>query len=156
MLNRLQITALLALLLLLQACSQTEISSEARLKQIVEQAISAAESRSHDDLMEWVSRDFRGRQGIDRKRVSRLIRVYLFRHKNIHLFSKLDSIEFSSETDAIIRLHVAMAGSAISDSSVLASLRARIYRFELEMVNDGNEWMVKQANWWPAGISDME
>lgn len=155
MLNRLWITALLALMLL-QACSPTEISSEAQLKQFVEQAVSAGEARSHDDLIAWVSNDFQGKQGIDRNQVSRLIRVYLFRHKNIHLFSKIDSIEFSSETDAIIRLHVAMAGSAISDSSVLASLRARIYRFELEMVKVGNEWKVRQADWWPAGMVDME
>jgi hypothetical protein len=76
------------------------------------------------------------------------------RHKNIHLFTRIDEIELLTENEAIVRLHVAMAGRVISDVDALSALRAQIYRFELQLARQG-DWLLRQAAWTPASIGDI-
>ena len=81
--------------------------------------------------------------------------LYFFRHKNIFLFSKIDAIEFVAENEALVTLHVDMAGGVISDASVLSSLRAQVYKFELELIRR-DKWLLRRASWQPASLDDME
>jgi len=53
-----------------------------------------------------------------------------------------------------VRLHVAMAGTVISDVNALSSLSARVYRFELQLVKQ-EEWLLRYASWAPASIGDL-
>jgi hypothetical protein len=48
-----------------------------------------------------------------------------------------------------------MAGQVISDPGLLASLRARLYRFDLQLVRQEN-WLLKQAGWQPAGLDELK
>jgi hypothetical protein len=84
-----------------------------------------------------------------------LLRAYFFRHKSLHLFVRTDSIEMLSANQASVSLHVAMAGTVISDVSALTSLSARIYRFELQLVKQG-DWLLRHASWEPASIGVFE
>jgi hypothetical protein len=59
------------------------------------------------------------------------------------------------DKQALVRLHVAMAGSVISDIDAISSLRARLYRFELRLVRE-DEWLLQHASWQPASIVDLE
>jgi hypothetical protein len=47
-----------------------------------------------------------------------------------------------------------MAGTAISDVNALASLRAQVYSFELQLVKQG-DWLLRHAIWGPADMSDF-
>lgn len=146
----------LAITLALGACSDPVVSNETALRQLVATATEAAEERSHDRLLEIVDEQFLAKKGLDKKQLSRLIRGYLFRHKSIFLFSKIQALEFPADDQALLSIHVAMTGSKISDLSTLANLRARIYRMDLEFVKRDSDWLLIYADWQPAGMSDIE
>ena len=144
----------LALAAMLQACSG-EDSPEQALRALIDSAEDAAERRSAGDLLELIHDDYRDRKGYDKKQVAGLLRAYFFQNRNIHLLTRIDAIEWLGDEQAVVRLHVAMAGSAISDIDALASLRARIYRFEVNLVRNG-EWQIQQASWEAASLLDLQ
>ncbi|MCP4188412.1 MAG: hypothetical protein GY763_12490 [Gammaproteobacteria bacterium] len=155
MTKRSLIYLLTVLMMTLQACSDSEMSPEDEIRQYIESGVEAAEARSASDLADLIHSSYRDPRGYGRTQIEKLAKLYFFRHRNIHLFTKINEIDFLSPGEAQVTLHVAMAGNVISDASVLASLRARIYRFELLLVKD-ETWLLQQAQWQPAGVGDME
>ena len=151
----LRLLVVLALGAALQACSGGAESREEAVRALVESAADAAERRSADDLVELIHDDYRDHEGYNKNQVGGLLRAYFFRNRNIHLFTRIDEIEWLGDERASVNMHVAMAGSAISDLDSLASLRARIYRFRLELVKQG-VWQVQHASWEPASLLDMQ
>ena len=150
-----RLLCLLASMTLLLACSGASDSPETQIRRLIERGVEAAENRSTDDLTELLHPQYVDQQGNNQQRVATLLRAYFIRHRNIHLFTRLADIEFPAADRAVVTMHVAMAGSRIADMSVLASLRAQIYRFELHLVKYG-EWRVRQASWQRASLSDLE
>jgi hypothetical protein len=149
-----RIILLCLILLLIQACSD-ERSPEDQIRRFIDSGVQAAEARSVDDLSDLVHDNFVDRQGHNGMQLARLLRAYFFRHKNIHLFSRIDNIEILSANQASVSLYVAMASTVISDVNALSSLSARIYRFELQLVKQG-DWLLRQASWEPANIGAFE
>jgi len=141
-------------LVLVQACSD-DSSPEDQIREWIDSAVQAGEQRSPDNLGELMHADFIDQHGNNRKQLAKLLRVYFFRHKNIHLFTRVDSIEMLSANQASVSLHVAMAGTVISDVNALSSLSARIYRFELQLVKQ-DDWLLRHASWQPASIGAFE
>jgi hypothetical protein len=147
-------TALLTLILLLvQACSDED--SAEQIRHLIDSAVQAAEDRSVDGLGDLMHSDFIDQKGNNRLQLAKLLRLYFFRHKNIHLFTRIDSIEMLSDNQASVSLLVAMAGTVISDVNALSSLRARIYRFELQLIKQ-DDWLLRHASWEPANIGAFE
>ena len=142
------------ILLLIQACSD-DSSPEDQIRRFIDSGVQAAEARSADDLSEHLHANFIDQQGHNDKQLARLLRAYFFRHKNIHLFSRIDNIEMLSANQASVSLYVAMASSVISDVSALSSLSARIYRFELQLIKQ-DDWLLRHASWEPASIGALE
>lgn len=154
MIKKVTVIAILCSLILLQACSGSAISREEEIKQYIESGVKAAENRDTGDLAELIDESYADDKGLNKKQMIKLARLYFFRHKNIHLFTKIDSIEFPAENQALVSLHVAMAGSVISDTSLLAGLRAKIYKFELELIKQ-DKWLLHWASWQAASLGDM-
>ena len=142
------------MLLLIPACSD-DGSPEDQIRRFIDIGVQAAEARSVDDLSELLHGNFIDQQGHNDKQLARLLRAYFFRHKNIHLFSRIDNIEMLSANQASVSLYVAMASSVISDVSALSSLSARIYRFELQLIKQ-DDWLLRHASWEPASIGAFE
>ena len=140
--------------MLIQSCSDNSASPEAEIRAYIQSGVEAAESRSSDALAELMHDNYTDHKGYNKKQLVGLLRAYFFRHKNIHLLTKIDEIELLTEREATVRLHVAMAGSVIADVDALSALRARIYRFELQLIKQ-DEWMLMQADWGPANIGDF-
>jgi len=145
----------IAVLLLLGACSDDEISPEEEIRQFIERGVEAAERRSVDDLGDLTHPDYRDQKGYNREQLGKLLQVYFLRHRDIHLFTRIDSIQLLADNHAEVKLHVAMAGSVISDITALRGLRAQIYRFELQLVKR-DEWLLQHAKWAPASLSDLQ
>jgi hypothetical protein len=154
MIKKIPVLGVVCIAFFLQACSGSAISKEDEIKQYLETGVKAAENRSSSDLAELIDDNYLDRKGLNKKELTKLARLYFFRHKNIYLFTKLDGIEFLAENEALVTLHVAMAGSVISDISVLSSLRAKIYKFELELIKR-DEWLLREAKWQAASLGDM-
>ena len=142
-------------ILLLIACSDEKLSREEEIKQYIETGVEAAENRSTDDLAELIDEKYLDDKGLSKVQLTKLARLYFFRHKSIYLFTKIDEIEFLAENEAFVTLHVAMAGNAISDVTALAGLRAEIVKFELELIKR-DEWLLRRASWQHANLGDFE
>ena len=151
----LRVLLLLPALLLLSACSGDEESPEEQIRRFIDAGVEAAESRSVDGITELLHRDFIDEKGNNRVQAGKLLRLYFIRHKNIHLFTRIDEIEMLTENQASVSLYVAMAGTAIADVDALASLRARVYRFELQLLKQ-DEWRLRHAKWEPANLGAFE
>ena len=154
MIKKVTVIVILCGIVLLQACSEPEISREEEIKLYIESGVTAAENRNTGDLAELIDDSYVDDKNLNKKQLIKLARLYFFRHKNIHLFTKIDSIEFPTENQALVSLHVAMAGSVISDASLLSSLRAKIYKFDLELIKQ-DKWLLQWASWQAASLGDM-
>ena len=140
---------------LLLACSGGPDSPEDEIRNFIASAVEAAEQRSSDDLSEMIHDSYLDQSGYNKKRIEGMLRLYFLRHKNIHLFTRIGEIELLGDNQATARLHVAMAGSVISDIDAVSALRARIYGFELRLVKQ-DEWLLQHASWKPASLVDLE
>ena len=140
---------------LLLACSGGTKSPEDEIRNFIASAVEAAERRSSADLSEMIHDSYLDQAGYNKKQVAGLLHVYFLRHKNIHLFTRIGEIELLGDNQATARLHVAMAGSVISDIDAVSALRARIYGFELRLVKQ-DEWLLQHASWKPARLVDLE
>jgi hypothetical protein len=147
---------LLLSVLLLQACSGDSDSPEVQIQRFIDSAVQAGEARSADRIGDLLHRDFIDQQGNNGKQIGRLLRAYFFRHQNIHLFTRIDDIEILADNQASVSLHVAMAGTVISDITALASLQARVYRFELQMVREDDDWLLRHASWESANLGAFD
>lgn len=140
---------------LLLGCSGGTNSPEDEIRNFIVGAVEAAERRSSADLTQMIHDSYLDQRGYNKQQVRSLLRVYFLRHKNIHLFTRIGEIELLGDNQATARLHVAMAGSVISDIDAVSALRARIYGFELRLVKQ-DEWLLQHASWKPASLVDLE
>lgn len=140
---------------LLLGCSGGTNSPEDEIRNFIAGAVEAAERRSSADLTQMIHDSYLDQRGYNKQQVRSLLRVYFLRHKNIHLFTRIGEIELLGDNQATARLHVAMAGSVISDIDAISALRARIYGFELRLVKQ-DEWLLQHASWKPASLVDLE
>ncbi len=143
------------LLIVLAACTDQSQSPEDQVRQYIDRGIVAAEARNAGDLADMIDEHYRDRNGLDKRQLTQMLRFYFLRNKNIHLFKKIRQISFPSSQEADVTLYVAMAGSAISNASLLSSLRARIYRFELALIKPADEWLLQSARWQHASVTDI-
>jgi hypothetical protein len=141
--------------LLLAACSSEPKTPEDEIRQFIDRAITAAEDRNSGDLMEMIAENYSDQKKYDKGRLSSVVRALFFRHKNIFLFKRISDIHISGTNSATVEVFVAMTGQRLSDITQLASFRARIYRFNLELIKD-SEWQVLTASWAPAKATDLQ
>jgi len=152
--NKLISSFLIFIFICLTSCSGDKTSPEDEIKQYIESGKLAAENRSHSELADLIDKQYRDHKGLDKKQLKNMARGYFFTHENIHLLTKIESIDFQNENNAFVVLHVAMAGNTIKDLNAITRLRARVYRFELQLIKD-DTWLLQQAKWKSADIADM-
>ena len=140
---------------LLQACSQDTSSPEDEIRQFVDAGVEAAEARSIGGLEALIHPDYLDQKGYNKKQLARLMRGLFFRHKQVFLFTRIEEIRLISETEAIVNLKVAMAGSEISGIEALTNLRAQLYAFELHLFKT-DAWLLHHAKWSRASIAEFE
>ena len=136
------------------AYSDEKTSPEDEIRLYIKDVSAAAEERSHRDVADLIDESYADQRDLKKKQLIKMLRAYFFTHKNIHLFTQIESIVLQSERQAFVTLHVAMTGSIIKDISALNGLRAQVYRFELLLIKD-KRWLLKQAKWQQAGIKDL-
>lgn len=144
--KKLRFLVFLSISCVLNACSENEISREDEIRLYIEKGVEAAEDRSAGDVADLIHDSYNDEQKLDKTQIKKILRLYFFRHKNIFLFTKIRDIKFPSENEASVTLHVAMAGSVISDASMLSSVRARMYKFDLQLIKS-EQWLLQKARW---------
>ncbi len=136
-------------------CSDESMSPDEEIRQFVKSGVAAAENRSLGDLLELIDNGYLDQNGYKKKQMTGLLRIYFARHSNIHLFTRVIRVELLGKNQAEVQLHVAMAGSVISDVDALSALHAQFYRFNLQLVKQ-EKWLLRSASWAPASIDVFE
>ena len=146
--------SILCLLFFVYGCADSEITAEDQIRQYIESGKLAAENRDHDDLSDLIHDQYHDQKNFNKNRLIKMLRAYFFTHKNIHLFIKIDEIILQEKNKAFVTMYVAMAGNVILDTSALTSLRAQIYKFDLQLVKN-EKWLLEQAQWQRSAIKNM-
>jgi len=70
------------------------------------------------------------------------------RHRGVHLFTVIKTIDLMAQQDsADAVVYVAMTGVPVESMQALVSLKADLYRFDLELVEENGQWLVLSARW---------
>ena len=150
----LKVVCFLSLSLFLFACSGDEINDEDQVRRYIDTAKTATEERSYDDIAVLLHSGYSDHKRRNKTTLLNLVRQYFFMHDNIHLLTRIDEMVFHSENKVKVIVYVAMAGNVISDASVLSSLRAKVYRFELQLIKQ-DEWLLQLADWQRSSVKEM-
>jgi hypothetical protein len=146
--KRLWRAAGLALWLTLTACGEDPVPAEERVRALIglmEDSVEAGSIRQAADLLHSRYTDPRHN---GRAAAMRTLFGVTRRHRDIHLFTLVRSIELSPRQDAATAVvFVAMTGVAVDSLEALISLKADLYRFELGLVEEDGEWRILSSRW---------
>lgn len=120
---------------------------EEQLQQWVSAGAQAAESKERSDFLDLISPAYTDSRGFERDDIGNILGVYFLRQHSIKLLTKIDRIQLYGDTAAEIELTVGMAGR---NDSVLG-ISADAYRFQLELEQDGDDWLLISARWGELG-----
>ena len=75
-----------------------------------------------------------------------MLRGYFLAHQNIEIVSRIDEIRSEEPTPRTPSCTRAWSGQRAGES-LLAGIEGELYRFELELIDDGREWRMIGAKW---------
>ena len=138
------------------ACGGAEDTPEAAVRRTLAAIEAAAGEKDAGAIAEHVSADYADPQGNDRDAVRRIAAFHLLRNQSVHTLVRVREVVIAeggrAEADAL----VAMAGTAIPDADVLATVRADLYRFGVSLrEEEPGVWSVTSATWRPAALEDF-
>lgn len=143
-----RLVAVLIIPLLFAACGGEEDTPEAQVRRYLAEAEATVEARKITAIQGLISERYADSAKRTRQDLLRLIGGYFFRHKSIHLLSRIERLEISEEGRAEVVLYVAMAGSPIEGIEQLTAIRADLHRFELLLGQDNaGVWQLLSAGW---------
>lgn len=138
---------LVLICMLLNGCGGPGDSPEDQLRRWLADAQTAVETENRDALMDMLSKNYADARGNDKSAIDQVLRLYFLRQDSVVLISNVEDIVISGETAAIVKLTAGMAGS----NDAVLGFTADAYRFELELENDDDEWLLIAARWGELG-----
>ena len=138
-----------ALLSMLAACSR-EPSAEERIREVIAAAEAAAEARDLSDTMQLVSDRYSDVRGQDKAAIRDLMRGYFLINQSIHLLLRVEEIQFPANDMARARVTVGMLGRQDAGGDDW-SLAADVYEFDIQLLNEDDDWRLISAEWVRAG-----
>jgi len=150
--KKLSIIKLLSVsLLTLTACSQDTNSPEQQIQNTISAMEAAVEQRSLDSVKELVSSEYKDEWSGSRRAALRSLMFYFQGHQSIHLLTRTSDIQIADDgKSARAIVYVGMAGKPVEKSEYLIDMNADLYRFDVDLITDGDEWRVISAHWQPA------
>lgn len=140
---------------LLTACPRERPAPEAQVRALIQEAVAAAEQKRLGTLRDMISERFRDDQGQDKRAVENLLRLQFLRNESLHLFARIASVTLAQPDRAQAIVLVAMAGVPIASVQDLATLRADLHRFEIDIALESKEWRVQRAAWRRAEVGEF-
>lgn len=154
-LNRWHSVSSIALSLWLSACSTPTSDPEQQVRALIQQAETAAEQRQTAALKAMVADQYRDRRGWGPRQLAALLHTVLARHRQINLFTVIQTVDVIEPTQARAEILVAMAGQKINNAQELSGLRAKLWHFQVWFKQDDEVWRVVRADWRPAGLGEF-
>jgi hypothetical protein len=138
--------AALSVLLGLGAAGCGAGDPEAEIRALLAAAEEAAEARDVGFFADLIGESYRDARGHDRDELLRTIRGYFIANQRIEVVSRIDDVTLEGADAARAVVHAGMLGRR-AGASLLEGVDADLYRFELELVNDGGDWRIIGAKW---------
>jgi len=132
---------------LLAACGASD--PEAEVRALLTAAEQAAEARDTGFFRAVIATAYRDAAGRDREQAVNLVRGLFVANQKVEIVSRVDSIELEGTDAARAVVHAGLVGQR-AGARMLGGLEADLYRFELELVNDGGDWQIIGARITPA------
>lgn len=154
---RLRVLTLMLLVLahaVLAACEKRERPEES-IRALIGDAERAVEKKAISEVRNYLSPRYRDDEGRDRRTIERILRLYVFGHESIHLFTRIESVTLQAPDAAKAVVYVAMAGRPITSADDVSGFRANLHRFELALADEGGEWRVVRVAWRRAEPTDF-
>ena len=118
---------------------------EAEIRALLTAAEEAAEARDVGFFGNALGAAYRDRRGQDRDEVVRTLRGYFIANQRIEIVSRVDEIVLEGADAARAVVHAGMVGKR-AGSTLIDGVEADLYRFELELVNNGRDWQIIGAD----------
>ena len=131
----------------LAACGNPPTPPEEAVRAWVADGQQAAEEKDRRALVKMISPAYADARGNSRDEIENLFRLYFFRQNNIALLTRIESLRIIGDSAAEIELSVGIAGT---NDGVLG-FSADAYRFEMELVRDGDDWLLISGRWGEVG-----
>jgi hypothetical protein len=119
---------------------------EAEIRALLAVAEQAAEERDAGAFGDAVGAAYHDTRGNDRERLLRSIRGYFIANQRIEIVSRVDEIVLEGTDAARAVVHAGLVGQR-SGAALIDGIEADLYRFELELVNDGGDWRIIGADY---------
>jgi hypothetical protein len=133
----------LALAVLTAGCGVSD--PEAEIRAFLAAAEDAAEARDVGFFGDAIGDNYRDARGHDREEILRMLRGFFIANQRIEIVSRIDEVVIEGGDAARAVVHAGMVGRR-TDAPLIDGLDADLYRFELELVNDGGNWQVIGAD----------
>ena len=139
---------------ILISCSK-EDSPEKQIENFVNKGTYIAEQRDLVGIRDLVSKHYKDEKQRDHRTIVQIATAYIWRYKNIHIYTKIKNLHFPDSMKAELQLYVAMANLPILTAESLRDLKTRLYRFDLELAEEEGDWRIIKVSWWPATHEDF-
>lgn len=147
---------LVILLAALSACSGDPANPEQQIQDMISAGEEAVEARSIMAVLDFIADDYQDNHGRQKKDIKQLVVGYILRNKSIHLLSRVQGVALDEDdTRADVILYVGMAGVPVASTDQLAFTRADLYRFDLSLVLEEDDWRVVDGSWHQARLEDF-
>ena len=145
------------LIALALACSSPSDTPQDRVRAVLAALEAGAQARDAGAMKEHVSETYADPQGNDKRAIAGLVSFHLLRNRSVYLLTRVGDVTLAEPGRARVEVLVAMAGTPIPTAAELAGVRADLYRFDLELREEGDrEWRVAAAEWRPATLADFQ
>ena len=141
-------------LALLAGCSGGD-DPEQRVRAFIDRVAASAEARVWSDFDTYLAEDFSNDRGLTRREALAVVTRYILAHRSVHVFQRVRQIEVRDPRHARAVILAALAGSPVDGPDDLARLDADIYRFEIELADEGDGFRVTSAAWQPVGLEAL-
>jgi hypothetical protein len=125
-------------------CGATD--PELEIRALLASAEEAAEARDAGFFGDLLGTSYRDARGNDRDEALRMIRGYFIANQRVEIVSRVDEVRLEGADAARAIVHAGMAGQR-AGGGLITGVDADLYRFELELVNDGGDWRIIGATW---------
>lgn len=147
--RNMKILIILLLVISLNGCNNSDLSSpEERVRAVLQAIELAAEERSLSKLMENISESYSDHKGHSKDDIRRLVQLHYIRNQNIHILSTVQSLSIEGNT-ATVELSTIMAATEEGVLNNDKRLRANSHNFSIVLIEDVSEqtWLVESVAW---------
>lgn len=106
-----------------------------------------AEEKDRNGLMDLISPAYADARGNERGDIENMFRVYFLRQNNIQLLTSIEDIRVFGDDAAELDLTVGMAAA----NEGTFGFSADAYNFEMELIRDGDDWLLISGRWGEVG-----